>query len=37
MAIIDSVIAWFSPRRAYERQAWRNEYEYLRSNYDAQV
>lgn len=35
MAIIDSVIAWFSPRMAYERQAWRNEYEYLRSNYDA--
>lgn len=35
MSIIDSVVAWFSPRRAYERQAWRNEYEYLRSSYDA--
>lgn len=35
MSIIDSVVAWFSPRRACERQAWRNEYEYLRSSYDA--
>lgn len=35
MSLIDSVVAWFSPRRACERQAWRNEYEYLRSSYDA--
>lgn len=35
MSAIDSIIAWISPRKACERQAWRNEYEYLRSNYDA--
>ncbi len=35
MSIIDSVVAWFSPRRACERQAWRNEYEFLRASYDA--
>ena len=34
MSAIDRIIAYFSPKRAYERQAWKIGYEGLRS-YDA--
>lgn len=34
MGFIDSIVATFSPERAYRREAYRQAYEYLR-NYDA--
>lgn len=33
--IIDGIIAAFSPERAYRREAWRQEYDFLKSNYDG--
>lgn len=34
MGFIDSIVAWFSPKAAYEREAYRRAYDWLR-NYDA--